>query len=66
MFMNMTTKSGIRLLKEGEGNDTVELPNGRKIEIATREGADDFVDTVATDFISTNLTTTDDEHLDCA
>jgi hypothetical protein len=41
----------------------VQLPNGWKIEPASREGADDFVDAVGTDFISTNLTGTDDEEL---
>jgi hypothetical protein len=67
MVMNyMFTKSGIRLLNEGGRKDKVRLPNGRKIGLASREGADDFVDTVATDFISTNLTATDDENLDAA
>jgi hypothetical protein len=50
-----------------QGNDLsihVVLPNGRKVEIcSSKEGADEFVDTVGTDFISTNLTVTDDEEL---
>jgi hypothetical protein len=58
----MITKSGIRLLYEGVSR--VQLPNGRKIELASREGADDFVGAVGTDFISTNLTATDDEEDD--
>jgi hypothetical protein len=49
----MTTKSGLRWL--GLDISQVELPNDRKIELASREGADDFVDTVGTDFFSTNL-----------
>jgi hypothetical protein len=57
----MTTNSGIRWL--GEEIRQVELPNGRKIKLASREGADDFIDTVGTDFISTNLTATDDHEL---
>jgi hypothetical protein len=39
------------------------LPNGRKLELASSEGADDFVDIVGSDFISTNLTATDDQEL---
>jgi hypothetical protein len=58
----MITKSGIRLLNEGIHQ--VQLPNGRIIELASREGADDFVDAVGTDIISTNLTATDDEEDD--
>jgi hypothetical protein len=57
----MNSKSGIRCLDEDSRQ--VELPNGRKIELASREGADDLVDTVGTDFISTNLTATDHEEL---
>jgi hypothetical protein len=38
----------------------VVLPNGRNVELYSKEGADDFVDAVGTDFISTILTTTDD------
>jgi hypothetical protein len=41
----------------------VVLPNGRKVELHSKKGADEFVDTVGTDFMSTNLTATDDrEH----
>jgi hypothetical protein len=39
------------------------LPNGRKVELWSKEGADVFVDTVGTDFISTNITTADDDEL---
>jgi hypothetical protein len=61
----MATKSGIRPTM-GTGEvivQEVQLPNGRKIEIASREGADDFVDAVGTDFISTNVFTTDEFEL---
>jgi hypothetical protein len=61
----MATKSGIRPTM-GTGEvivQEVQLPNGRKIEIASREGADDFVDAVGTDFISTNVFATDDIEL---
>jgi hypothetical protein len=59
----MNTKSGIRWLQQSIAQ--VALPNGRHIELASREGADDFVETVGTDFISTNLnlTTTSDGEL---
>jgi hypothetical protein len=57
----MSTKSGILWLDEGVSR--VKLPNGRKIGLASREGADDFVDAVCTDFISTNLTAASDEQL---
>jgi hypothetical protein len=57
----MATKGGIRHLVAGTRQ--VELPNGRTFELASREGADDFVDTVGTDFISTNLTAANDSEL---
>jgi hypothetical protein len=41
----------------------VVFPNGRKLELASREGADEFVGNVGTEFISTNLTATDDQKL---
>jgi hypothetical protein len=41
----------------------VVLPNGRKVELFSKKGADEFVDTIGTDFISTNLTTRDDATL---
>jgi hypothetical protein len=41
----------------------VKLPNGRKIEILTKEGADEFIEAVGTDFISRNLTATNDAEL---
>jgi hypothetical protein len=37
------------------------LPNGRNVELCSKEGADEFVDAVGTDFISTNLTATGDK-----
>jgi hypothetical protein len=62
----MTTKSGIRCSR-GWTDDLivheVELPNGRKIERLTMEGADEFVEAVGIDFISTNLTTTNDNEM---
>jgi hypothetical protein len=55
----MITNSGIRWLQDNR----VVLPNGRNVVIASKEGADEFVDTVGTDFISTNLTATDGQEL---
>jgi hypothetical protein len=37
------------------------LPNGRNVEVWSKEGADEFVDTVGTDFISMHLTATDNQ-----
>jgi hypothetical protein len=52
---------------DGEGgNDMsfqVVLPNGRKVELHSKKGADEFVDTVGTDFMSTILIATDDQEL---
>ena len=39
------------------------LPNGRNVVLASKEGADEFVDNVGTDFISTSLTATDGHEL---
>jgi hypothetical protein len=39
----------------------VELSGGRKIELKAREGADDFINTVGSDFISTNLNAINDD-----
>jgi hypothetical protein len=65
----MTSKSGIRF-PGGWSDDLrvheVELPNGRKIKRLSMEGADEFVEAVGTDFISTNLNTTNDQELQCA
>jgi hypothetical protein len=55
----MNTKSGIRWLDAYQ----VILPNGRIFLLDSRESADDFVDTVGTDFFSTNLTATNDAEL---
>jgi hypothetical protein len=44
----------------------VVLPNGRKLELASMEGANDFVDSVGADFISTNLAVTDIQKLESA
>jgi hypothetical protein len=60
----MSTKSGIRWRREGDLQ--VVLPNGRAFDIDSREGANDFVDSVGTDFISTNLTAADDQELEWA
>jgi hypothetical protein len=54
------TKQGDEMLFQ------VVLPNGRKLELNSREGADEFVDTFGTDFISTNLTATDGQELQFA
>jgi hypothetical protein len=56
-----TTKGGISWLKGSISQ--VKLPNGRKFHVTSREGADDFIETVGTDFISTNLTAADDDEL---
>jgi hypothetical protein len=37
----------------------VVLPNGRNVDVCSKEGADEFVDTVGTDFISSNLNARD-------
>jgi hypothetical protein len=42
------------------------LPNGRRFELTSRKGADDCVDAVGTDFISTNLIATNYTELTCA
>jgi hypothetical protein len=52
-----------------QGNDMsfqVVLPNGRKVELHSKEGADEFVDTFGTDFISTTLAATDNQELQFA
>jgi hypothetical protein len=52
--------------KTNQGNDAslqVVLPNGRNVELYSKEGANDFVDTVGNYFISANLTATDDQEL---
>jgi hypothetical protein len=55
---------------QNQDNDSsfqVVLPNGRNVELCSKEGADEFVDAVGTAFISTNLTAAiDDEQLDLA
>jgi hypothetical protein len=42
----------------------VVLPNGRKVELHSRKGADEFLDTVGADFISTTLAATDNQELE--
>jgi hypothetical protein len=44
----------------------VVLPNGRNVELNSKEGADEFIATVGTDFISTSLATTNDTELTSA
>jgi hypothetical protein len=49
-----------------QGNEMVlqvVLPNGRKLNIDSKKGADEFVNTFGTAFISTSLTATDDMEL---
>jgi hypothetical protein len=58
----MTTKSGVRWLTDGK----VVLPNGRQIELRSKEGANEFIDAVGTAFISANLIATDDQELTLA
>jgi hypothetical protein len=44
------------LTRQGNGASfRVSLPNGRTVDVCSKEGADEFVDTVGTVFISTNL-----------
>jgi hypothetical protein len=66
----MLTKSGIRFslggTDRGRRAREVELRNGRKIKLLPKEGADEFVDAVGTDFISTNLTAANDDELTVA
>jgi hypothetical protein len=53
-----------------QGNDMflfqVALPNGRKLDIDSKKGADEFIDTFGTDFMSTSLTATGDQELESA
>jgi hypothetical protein len=44
----------------------VVLPNGRELDLRSKKGADKFVDTFGTAFISTSLTATDDQELKLA
>jgi hypothetical protein len=46
-----------------DGSFQVVLPNGRNVELCYKEGADEFVDTVGTEFISMNLTAAGDQEL---
>jgi hypothetical protein len=39
------------------------LPNGRNVDVYSKEGANEFVDTVGTDFISMNLTAKANQYL---
>jgi hypothetical protein len=41
------------------------LPNGRNVELRSKEGTDEFVDAVGANFISTNLTAADDQEPVC-
>jgi hypothetical protein len=53
----------------GQGDEMlfqVSLPNGRKLDLQSKKGADEFVDTFGTDFTSTSLTATDDQELQFA
>jgi hypothetical protein len=50
--------------KQGKGESLrVVLPNGRNVVVYSKEGANEFVDTVGTDFISTNLKAQDAQKL---
>jgi hypothetical protein len=53
-------------IRANQGNDAsfhVFLPNGRNVDVCSKEGADEFVDTVGSDFISPNLNTRDIQKL---
>jgi hypothetical protein len=52
-----------RTIQENEASFQVRLPNGREVEICSKEGADEFIDTVGTDFISTNIIVAGDKAL---
>jgi hypothetical protein len=55
-----------RILNQGTRNNAsfqVVLPNGRNVELFSKEGADECVGVVGTDFISTSLTATNDVEL---
>jgi hypothetical protein len=64
----MPTKSGIRCswVRNDIVVTEVQLPNGRKIKIVSKEGADEFIEAVGTDFISRNLTAANDAELTTA
>ena len=64
MNISKAGKSGIRWLNEGSFQ--VLLPNGRKLELDSRDDADYFVATVGTDFIPTKMTAASDEQLQSA
>jgi hypothetical protein len=52
--------AGLIQAKQGNGESfRVVLPNGRNVDVCSKEGANEFVDTVGTDFISTNLNAQD-------
>jgi phage FluMu protein Com len=53
----------------GQGDEMlfqVALPNGRKLDLDSKQGADEFVDIFGTAFISMSLTATDDQELKLA
>jgi hypothetical protein len=57
LYTYCTTKQGNDMLFQ------VALPNGRKLDLKSKKGADEFVDTFGTGFMSTSLTTTDDHEI---
>jgi hypothetical protein len=57
LYTYCTTKQGNDMLFQ------VVLPNGRKLDIDSKKGADEFVDTFGTAFITTSMTPTDDQEL---
>jgi hypothetical protein len=56
-------RSYMKLQKGNNKPFPVDLPNGRNVDLFSKEGAHEFVDTVGTDFISTNLTATANHEL---
>jgi hypothetical protein len=53
----------------GQGDEMlfqVALPNGRKLDLDSKKGADEFVDTFGTAFMSTSLTAADDREFQFA
>jgi hypothetical protein len=60
LYTYCTTVQGDEMLFQ------VALPNGRKLDLDSKQGADEVVDSFSTAFISTSLTATDDQELKLA
>jgi hypothetical protein len=60
LYTYCTTKQGNETLRQ------VLLPNGRTLELNSKEGADEFVDTFGTAVMSTSLNTKKNQELQSA